>query len=182
MYLETLDRRSSRPAASAQRFPFTRKRPARTPPSTFLFLLIHFSNSPEVARPPFPANRKAVEAYGFRSTSEPKSPSSVRCFGDAPTSPKGGRHVVGRVYRSAPLLLSTQKLRKMRCGAPFRVVHRPARIGRPAHHYICAESGRGSAALKPHSCDVLSPQEGSSTHESGGGKPKLRPERAVSGH
>jgi hypothetical protein len=27
---------------------FTRERPARTPPSTFLFLPIHFSNSPEI--------------------------------------------------------------------------------------------------------------------------------------
>jgi hypothetical protein len=27
-------------------FFFTRERPARTPPSTFLFLPIHFSNSP----------------------------------------------------------------------------------------------------------------------------------------
>ena len=40
----------------------TRERPARTPPSTFLFLPIHFSNSPEPWRSHPPVNRGAVEA------------------------------------------------------------------------------------------------------------------------
>jgi hypothetical protein len=38
----------------------TRERPARTPPSTFLFLPIHFSNSPEIMA--ISAPRSAVEA------------------------------------------------------------------------------------------------------------------------
>jgi hypothetical protein len=41
----------------------TRKRPARTPPSAFLFLPIHLSNSPEtVAIPCPPESRRAIEA------------------------------------------------------------------------------------------------------------------------
>src|SRR5471030_2212230 len=41
----------------------TRERPARTPPSTFLFLPIHFSNSPEImAISTPPVSRRAVEA------------------------------------------------------------------------------------------------------------------------
>jgi len=32
----------------------SRKRPARTPPSTFLFLQIHLSNSPEIVAIPLP--------------------------------------------------------------------------------------------------------------------------------
>jgi len=40
----------------------SRKRPAGTPPSTFLFLLIYFSNSPGPMKVPSPENRRAVEA------------------------------------------------------------------------------------------------------------------------
>ena len=44
-------------------FFFTRERPARTPPSTFLFLPIHFSNSPGIMAIPNPSvSRRAVEA------------------------------------------------------------------------------------------------------------------------
>jgi len=45
----------SRPAAPSP----SRKRPARTPPSTFLFLLIHLSNSPGSWPIPAPVRRKA---------------------------------------------------------------------------------------------------------------------------
>ncbi len=45
----------------------SRKRPARTPPSTFLFLPIHFSNSPEprgsVVQYPTPASTGGAEAH-----------------------------------------------------------------------------------------------------------------------
>jgi hypothetical protein len=53
---------------------FAAKRPARTPPSTFLFLPIHLSNSPEPLRPHLPASRKAVEAPRFRCESGARSP------------------------------------------------------------------------------------------------------------
>jgi hypothetical protein len=79
--LETSDRRSLYPAASCEGFfeglpvkvsllSLAAKRPAGTPPSTFLFLPIHLSNSPEPCRSHFPASRKAVEASHFRSGSE----------------------------------------------------------------------------------------------------------------
>src|SRR6201986_743809 len=70
-----VDRRSlfhSRtPWRRSRSFFVSRKRPARTPPSTFLFLPIHFSNSPEPrssvvpissakAREPEPKNIKPV--------------------------------------------------------------------------------------------------------------------------
>jgi hypothetical protein len=47
--------------------PRLRTRRAGTPPSTFLFLPIHVSNSPEPRRFQIPpVNRRAVEAQGFR--------------------------------------------------------------------------------------------------------------------
>src|SRR5260370_35500454 len=49
-------------------------RPARTPPSTFLFLPIHLSNSPGPGAVRPPVNRRAVEARGLRSGSEAWSP------------------------------------------------------------------------------------------------------------
>ena len=63
-------------------------RPARTPPSTFLFLPIHLSNSPEIVRSPspeFPESRRS-----------PKPPTEigrlvttiVRCFAGAPSRRK----------------------------------------------------------------------------------------------
>ena len=39
----------------------TKLRPARTPPSTFLFLPIHFSNSPGIWRSPLPASRQETQ-------------------------------------------------------------------------------------------------------------------------
>ncbi len=71
----------SRPAAArSRRMPLARQnldrasRRAGTPPSTFLFLPIHLSNSPEPRRSHSPANRRAVEARGFRLGSEAWSP------------------------------------------------------------------------------------------------------------
>ncbi len=52
MYLETSDRRSLFQSRHSREFLPARKRPARTPPSTFLFLPIHLSNSPGTGRPP----------------------------------------------------------------------------------------------------------------------------------
>jgi hypothetical protein len=67
MYLETLDRRSlfhDRPPPGKSRSLLrSGKRPARTPPSTFLFLPIHLSNSPEAWRLPTPrTSQEADEA------------------------------------------------------------------------------------------------------------------------
>src|SRR4029077_10216139 len=48
----------------------TRERPARTPPSTFLFLPIHFSNSPET-----------MAVSTLRSAEEPSKPVHPRTIG-----------------------------------------------------------------------------------------------------
>jgi hypothetical protein len=55
-------------------FFFTRERPARTPPSTFLFLPIHFSNSPGIMAIPTlrlagePAKLVHPRTIGYRFT------------------------------------------------------------------------------------------------------------------
>jgi hypothetical protein len=71
----------SRPAAARSRsMPLARQnldrtsRRAGTPPSTFLFLPIHLSNSPGPRRSHSPANRRAVENRGVRLGSEAWSP------------------------------------------------------------------------------------------------------------
>ena len=55
-------RRSLLSDRHSTRLLLSRKRPAGTPPSTFLFLLIYFSNSPGPMKVPSPENRRAVEA------------------------------------------------------------------------------------------------------------------------
>jgi hypothetical protein len=74
--------------------PLTGARSTGTPPSTFLFLPIHLSNSPGPSGP-LSAERRAtqhtaVEAYGFRSGSEPGHRISMRSFEDAPSRRGGG--------------------------------------------------------------------------------------------
>jgi len=71
----------SRPAAVRSRtMPLARQnldrtsRRAGTPPSTFLFLPIHLSNSPGPRQSHSPANRRAVEDRGVRLGSEAWSP------------------------------------------------------------------------------------------------------------
>src|SRR5689334_4400654 len=113
MYLKR-DRRSFSSGRSSQRFPFTRKRPARTPPSTFLFLPIQFSNSPETWRSPFPVAGKsylvALEAQGFRSTSEAAFTMKSEMLLQRAYAPRwGGRPVVRAVYRVWAFPLSTTK-------------------------------------------------------------------------
>lgn len=81
----------------------TRLRPARTPPSTFLFLPIHFSNSPEiVATSCFPVNRKAS-----RSSTHPRTVGCgftvpVRSFRGAPSRRLSGRRADPRYIGRAP--------------------------------------------------------------------------------
>ena len=58
----------------------SRKRPARTPPSTFLFLPIHLSNSPEPWQSHSRQAGKTVETPCLRLRSEALSPLSVRSF------------------------------------------------------------------------------------------------------
>src|SRR5215468_5587865 len=59
----------SRPAALWLGFPRANRQPARTPPSTFLFLPIHLSNSPEPGGSTL-RNRRAAEVPCFRPKSD----------------------------------------------------------------------------------------------------------------
>jgi hypothetical protein len=100
----------SRPTASApgliRRSTPRWKRPARTPPSTFLFLPIHLSNSPEPQGFPTLRVRRAVEA------SHPDSASglvtlSVRSFSTGASSRRAAARRVWWLYRRGPRGLST---------------------------------------------------------------------------
>lgn len=135
-------------------------RPARTPPSTFLFLQIQFSNSPGIAKSPLPGEPESRRSPGLPINLGADFTVISEVLRNAPTSPLGGRHVVGRVYRSGPLLLSTPNSRKMRCGAPFPTAHKQPHPAPCKILYICTIPAGGSAVLRPHSSDVLSPKRG----------------------
>ena len=102
----------SRPAVSTSiRLPFSpRKRPAGTPPSTFLFLLIHLSNSPgpweapPSGSPGEPSKPALPTEIGCRFTL------SVRSFAGAP-SRRNGRARRWAVYRLRLRSLSTPDVR-----------------------------------------------------------------------
>ena len=87
----------------------TRERPARTPPSTFLFLPIHLSNSPAPWRSPspeFPESRRS-----------PKPPTEigrlvttiVRCFAGAPSRRKASGAPLWGLYSRGVTSLSTAR-------------------------------------------------------------------------
>ena len=82
----------SRPAAPLSKIALrSRTRPAGTPPSTFLFLPIHLSNSPGPRRPHPPVNRRAVEVLGPPIMDrKPVHRISMRSFEDAPSHRGGG--------------------------------------------------------------------------------------------
>jgi hypothetical protein len=85
------------------------KRRARTPPSTFLFLPIHLSNSEGPWRPRLPVNREAVEASSLRPRSEALSPSSVRSFEGAQSRRKADGAPYGSLYSRGCCRESTPK-------------------------------------------------------------------------
>jgi len=73
-----------------------RRRPARTPPSTFLFLQIHFSNSPGRIDPA--PNRRAGEARVSDDCRRLAHRASVRSIAGASSHRRGGRRAVtGRI-------------------------------------------------------------------------------------
>jgi hypothetical protein len=130
----------SRPTASAPG-PIRRsnprwKRPARTPPSTFLFLLIHLSNSPE------------PQGFHLFVTEEPSKlppptqrrgwpPTSVRCFAQARHRAERRRAVCGGYIGEGP----------EPCQPPswqFFYRHEPSRIAG-----LCCV-GRGWCGAPPH--------------------------------
>ena len=121
-------------------------RPARTPPSTFLFLPIHLSNSPGPGQSRPPVSRRAVETCGLRSGSEAWSPNiSVKSFEDAPSQRGGGVRI--DLYRRSRPQMSTPRRGEnppSRCNPATAIflndIGGLASVERPSH-----------AALRPHS-------------------------------
>jgi len=75
----------------------------KDPPSTFLFLPIHLSNSPEIWRFPLPDRRRAIEAPCHPALRPAAfSPLSVRCFRGAPSRPVAGGASNGAYIGPAP--------------------------------------------------------------------------------
>jgi hypothetical protein len=109
MVLETSDRRSLFQSRSPHEFPRTRKRPARTPPSTFLFLQIHLSNSPEAEKAP--TLRQAVRPSKLHTSDNFRM--LCHCSSEELSAARGravsGRRRRGPVYRLHPRMLSTEK-------------------------------------------------------------------------
>jgi hypothetical protein len=84
-------------------------RRARTPPSTFLFLPIHLSNSPGTPRTPLPTTNGEPPKPNPRLQVGDRSPLSVRSFGGAPSRRSGGAPCV-EVYRLQLGALSTMSV------------------------------------------------------------------------
>ena len=126
------------------------RRPARTPPSTFLFLPIHFSNSPEtmaVSHSPSAESRRSTNASDnrrmlFHCSSEELQGRAIAPIADgAPNA----------VYRRCLRTKSTEK------NADF---HRPQPLARQEVNWSFMVDGRAAAnplraALRPYSSPVL---------------------------
>ena len=127
-----------------------RMRSARTPPSTFLFLLIHFSNSPETLRSPSsdlpegrPRGRRSGASDHFIGG---LFHTKVRSFRGAP-SRRSGRRAVWAGYMGHPHSLSTPNASHLAAQQfPAIPAFKPFFTG-------CRSESR--AALEPHSAGVL---------------------------
>jgi hypothetical protein len=144
----------SRPTASQCKIsPARAKRPAGTPPPTFLFLLIHISNSPEPWRFLPIACRRAVEASCLRCDRKPDHLISEVLREARHRAEAGGAPLWG-LYRRRLTALSTAGQPNFpatsRCGA---------RRSRRCRRACCGSApGPGQAlgaALAPHSSRVL---------------------------
>ena len=90
-----------------------RKRPARTPPSTFLFLLIHLSNNPGSLRNPGPRERSESHRNPrIRQVSDTCSPSVSEELRRRAIAPRR-RRAERSVYRVTLSRLSTLEVRKI---------------------------------------------------------------------
>jgi hypothetical protein len=149
----------------------TRERPARTPPSTFLFLPIHFSNSPGTGRPP-PSGKP-------ESRRNPLPPRTVGCRFTVPVrSFKGATSRRGRtarrsaVYRLALGSLSTGKGRLSWASKPAISAHQTsgftgsiarALIVPPSVHFAPHSGHIRGSSLAPGSRDGTAGKRGHST-------------------
>ena len=147
----------------------TRERPARTPPSTFLFLPIHFSNSPEI-----------VEISHLRSpggSSKPMHPNTIGCRFTVPVrSFRGAQSRRKRTARRWPVY----RLRPVALSTGNRPLFGPVSSKYPRITWVFRSSAKRRlnlcrAALRPYSWVVLRVQvEG--WNRSGGIKPpSIRP-------
>ena len=90
----------------------SRKRPARTPPSTFLFLPIHLSNSPEPWQFHLPASRKSGRNPNGRNPVPPTTIGSLVTIISEELrrraiAPSSGRRAVPSIYSRSRSLVST---------------------------------------------------------------------------
>jgi hypothetical protein len=90
----------------------SRKRPARTPPSTFLFLPIHLSNSPETMAVPLPDSPGSRRSPNLPTEIGRLVTLSVRSFAGAPSRLKAGRRAVVEALYGRPLHLVNTKSRQ----------------------------------------------------------------------
>src|SRR6185295_7524227 len=85
----------------------SRKRPARTPPSTFLFLPIHLSNSPGIMAIPLPGTPESRRSPRHPTGIGRLVTQSVRSFAGASSRRKAGGAPLWGLYRRRLLALST---------------------------------------------------------------------------
>ena len=138
------DRSSSR---KRQAFSAPRKRFAGTPPSTFLFLPIHLSNSPETVVIPLPGDPESRRSPKTSERVGRLITPSVRSFAGAPSrrrraARRCGAYIVGW---SQACQLSFWQISPQRRAVDFALRHR--------HIGVPTDSPR--AALAPHSSRVL---------------------------
>ena len=107
----------------------SRKRPARTPPSTFLFLPIHLSNSPGIMAIPLPGTPGSRRSPRLPTEIGRLVTPSVRSFAGAPSRRKAGGAPLWRaLYEGLHGLVNTESIRFPRnfvlwtcCDAPAPV-------------------------------------------------------------
>ena len=117
------DRSSSR---RRQAFSAPRKRSAGTPPSTFLFLPIHLSNSPEIMEIPLPGDPGSRRSPRLPNAIGRLVTLSVRSFAGAPSrrrraARRCGAYIVGR---SQPCQLSIWQISTQRRAVDSAPCHR----------------------------------------------------------
>src|SRR5436190_4965398 len=125
----------------------SRKRPARTPPSTFLFLPIHLSNSPGTMAVPLPGEPGSRRSPNLPTEIGRLVTLSVRSFAGAPSRRKAGRRAVVEALYGPPLHLVNTKSPQI--SPPVRVADGCCLDWAPA---LLA---RVRAALAPHSSRVV---------------------------
>ena len=125
----------------------SRKRPARTPPSTFLFLPIHLSNSPGTMAVPLPGEPGSRRSPNLPTEIGRLVTLSVRSFAGAPSRRKAGRRAVVEALYGRPLHLVNTKSRQI--SWHVRAVESLCWAS------LQRASNRGRAALAPHSSRVV---------------------------